>query len=255
MKKALLAIILVGVFITVYSNPFQAALSSEIVADHPLYKSFEASGAQAYELKVQGWAKLNNEYLSMQQLLDTVQKVQEGLGVSGEFTMDQQEYEGMRGVTAIKELTPGEYAVIIVQTLDRQDQGAPEKPETYLIVTLSQAGNFEDMLTYRQKVTGAFEKCNVEGSISTYLTGTINKQLTKRQKNKLLNQMFETVGADDLNGINNDSLVSFSGYTSNLEDYVTVGDRKININIALRYHENDAKTYVYLGSPLLEGEY
>ena len=255
MKKALLAIILVGVFITFYSNPFQAALSSETVADHPLYKSFEASGAEPYELKVQGWAKLNNEYLSMEQLLDTVRKVQDGLGVSGEFTMEQQEYEGMRGVTAIKELTPGEYAVIIVQTLDRQDEGAPEKPETYLIVTMSQPGNFKYMLNYRQKVAGAFEKCKVDGNISTYLTGTINKQLTKRQRNVVLNQMFQTVGAGDLDGINNESLISFSGYTSSLDDYVTVGDRKININIALRYHENDAKTYVYLGSPLLEGEY
>lgn len=255
MKKFLLALIVCGVMSVLLFNPVETTFSKGEMSANPLWRSFRASGAAPYELKVQGWAKINNDYMSVEQLQQVVDEVRMVLGITESFTRETQEYEDMQGVTAIKELRPREYAMIIVQSLDAAKEGYPKYPETYLVVTLSRAENLESMLAYRRKIENVFEYYNSAPSIFTYITGRIDGELAKPQKNLLLRKMFEAAGAGNLEGINNENLVSYSGYTPDIEDYIVAGGKKVNLNIALRYHENEQKTYVYIGSPLLEGEY
>lgn len=251
MKKFLTAIIFLGVTAAFYLQPMQATIGQGTLESDPLYQAFSVSGAAAYELNVQGWAKINSDYMTMDQLKQVVAKTKDGLGIDREFTAENSRQDNMRGITAIKELEPGEYAVIVAQTLKNPGQAA----ETYLIVTLSRAGDVTNLNSYRQKVTGAFEYFTQVPRVSSWLTGTLPGKLTTAESNKLLEEMFTAAGVNQTEGVSDERIVSLSGYTPNIDQYVTVGQRKINLNIAVRHHINDDKTYVYLGSPLLDGEY
>ncbi|WP_366923716.1 YwmB family TATA-box binding protein [Metallumcola ferriviriculae] len=252
MKKLLTAVIFCGVIAAMYFQPIQATVGQDRLHEDPIFRAFDKSGAAPYELNIQGWAKINDEYMDFSNLQPMVTKVGEALAINEEFTRETIREETMRGITAIKEMNPGEYAVIVLQTLKNEDKNSGE---TYLILTLSRAGDISAMHTYRDQILSAFQSLQRKPEVSTWLTGTLPGQLTPTEANQLLKEMFTAAGVKDTRGISSDKLVSLSGYSPLIPEYTTVAGRKVNINIAVRYHTNDAKTYVYLGSPLLDGEY
>ena len=48
---------------------------------------------------------------------------------------------------------------------------------------------------------------------------------------------------------------SITGFSPVLPDCLTVGDKRINLNMAMRYSPNDNRTYVIVASPVIPGEY
>ncbi len=250
MKKFLTALIFCLVTAAVYFQPIEPTAGQGGLAADPLRRAFQVSGAAPYELNVQGWARINNEYLTFDKLGQVVLKTKTALGIKDKFTRETTRQQDMRGITAIKELSPGEYVLVIAQTVKAGTRG-----ETYLIITLSRGGNFNTLPTYREKISRVFREFKKPPRISTWLTGTLEGKLSPAEGKRLLKNMFAAAGVHHLDGISSENIVSLSGYSSLIDDYVTVGRRKVNLNIALRYHVNDGKTYVYLGSPLLDGEY
>jgi len=57
---------------------------------------------------------------------------------------------------------------------------------------------------------------------------------------------------DEMKDVN---ILSTTGYTEKLSDYIKYGEEKINVNASVRYSEYDDKTFVYIGTPLITLEY
>lgn len=50
-------------------------------------------------------------------------------------------------------------------------------------------------------------------------------------------------------------MYSMYGYTKDIDDYVAVGSRKINVNVVFTYNEEENVTYVHFGSPIINYDY
>jgi hypothetical protein len=46
-----------------------------------------------------------------------------------------------------------------------------------------------------------------------------------------------------------------TGFSPELPEGIVAGDRRINVNMAVRYSPGDNRTYVVIGSPVIAGEY
>ena len=50
-------------------------------------------------------------------------------------------------------------------------------------------------------------------------------------------------------------LYTIYAYTTYVSDYVMQEDQAVNVNIAMRYNEEEDKTYVYVATPVLGLDY
>ena len=48
-----------------------------------------------------------------------------------------------------------------------------------------------------------------------------------------------------------DGIVSYSIFSPLIDEYIYTGNRKMNLNIALRYSELENKTYILIGTPII----
>ena len=50
-------------------------------------------------------------------------------------------------------------------------------------------------------------------------------------------------------------MVSVTGYTPDLGDYLKAENLRINLNLAMRYDDYLGKTVIWAGTPLIAGQY
>ena len=112
------------------------------------------------------------------------------------------------------------------------------------------------------------EKCLEKNSfLENYENISVSKcydgKFTKEEKKKLLKQLVKSVDGEildieynlDTYDINGKNITSVLGYSRNLGNSSIYKGNKVNFNIILTYLEEDNKTNLYLGSPIVNIDY
>ena len=112
------------------------------------------------------------------------------------------------------------------------------------------------------------EKCLEKNSfLENYENISVSKcydgKFTKEEKKKLLKQLVKSVDGEildieynlDTYDINGKNITRVFGYSRNLGNSSIYKGNKVNFNINLTYLEEDNKTNLYLGSPIVNIDY
>lgn len=112
------------------------------------------------------------------------------------------------------------------------------------------------------------EKCLEKNSfLENYENISVSKcydgKFTKEEKKKLLKQLVKSVDGEildieynlDTYDINGKNITRVFGYSRNLGNSSIYKGNKVNFNIILTYLEEDNKTNLYLGSPIVNIDY
>ncbi|MDS1030329.1 YwmB family TATA-box binding protein [Bacillota bacterium LX-D] len=217
----------------------------------PVICAFDASHANLKEASIQGWAQLKSTKVDQDELLPTLKDAATQLVPDAVLTCTTTSGPRVQGFTL--EGSSGQdisfYGII------QSSKDLKGKVTTYLLLSLTEKGKDKNITNWKRKLEKIFADLHARPNISTYLTGTIEQKLTQHQKEALIAKMFAEAQAKKIEGISNQNLVSFSGYSRKIKENVKVKDYKLNLNAAVSYNEVERKTYVLLGSPLLNGEY
>ena len=64
------------------------------------------------------------------------------------------------------------------------------------------------------------------------------------------------MNAEEIDRIENDNMVSVTAYSKFLEDnYLEYLGNQINLNIGIRYSEDEDKTLIYIATPIIKLDY
>src|SRR5690606_30708899 len=125
--------------------------------------------------------------------------------------------------------------------------------ETYLLITWDvESDKLADSVLQVKQLFTALE---VEPQVAVFLKGTIDKKLEQKEQEQIARQLLQKFGARQVEGISLPEMVSLTGYSPLIKDYLKAGRQKINLNIATTFDEIQNKTIIRLGTPLLNGEY
>ena len=84
----------------------------------------------------------------------------------------------------------------------------------------------------------------------------IYKNLQLYKSNDILENILYNMNAKEIDKMEDDNLISVTAYsnllTENDLDYL---DNKINLNIGIRYSENEDKTLIYMATPIIKLDY
>lgn len=128
---------------------------------------------------------------------------------------------------------------------------------TYLYVDLI---IYEDtgyqVMSYGDMLLEGFQELKVEQVETTLqFTGAYDGKLALSEWNRLANQILEELSGKIIYENRDPELYTIYAYSSQLPEYLSVDGKKINIQVALRYEEDNDRTVLYLASPILRGDW
>ena len=107
----------------------------------------------------------------------------------------------------------------------------------------------------QEKITHITKKNGHSPQISTCLIGWLDGKLMDGECRETLTRAFMVIDAMIIDQLDAGNFSSYTGFTPNVSDWLQVGDKKINLNIAIRYSQYDNRTYVTIASPIITQEY
>jgi hypothetical protein len=128
--------------------------------------------------------------------------------------------------------------------------------EGYLVVNVESkaAGNLS-VRDMQEKIGRITKKFGDSPQISTCLIGWLDGKLRDGEWHEPLEKAFMVADAKIVDKLEAEHFASYTGFTPGITDWLQIGDKKINLNMAIRYSKYDNRTYITIGSPIITREY
>ncbi len=226
-------------------QPFQELISIDQVLDFV--------GCDREYLNVNGWCLLNKDYMPFSDLKSLAAKAAHFFGVEG-YGFSSSQGNGVRQVS-IKGVNKGGQVVSImcqsVQTLAEDDEGY----ENYMVVDIVDGTHKGNSRAVRDSLEEFFGTVGVNATITVTLVGSFEGQLEPGHMRSICKGVLEYLEARAIEGLYQEGLMSISGYSPALGKGIVSGGRPINIQVALRYNSYKGRTYIWVGTPIINVEY
>ncbi|RKD21972.1 TATA-box binding [Caminicella sporogenes DSM 14501] len=241
-KLGLYIFILMLFFLSIFSSAEEK--QNEDLVDLALKKS----GAQMKEVNINSYVIFKNTYIPIDKGKQICDDISESLNLSA---LDSKIYkeEGFFQITIEGKFEKDIYTTIILQSSQFDD--FKESSIVLDVVSTKSELDFQEVCDTIRNVLKTYGNPN----LNINLTGCYDGFKDTVEIEKIINGIFTEIKAEKVEGIIDENVVSITGYVENLKDYITVGGKKVNINIAGRYNSYEDKTYIWIGTPLIVTEY
>ncbi|MDA8234921.1 MAG: YwmB family TATA-box binding protein [Clostridia bacterium] len=256
MKKAIIFLILTGLIIFGWQGPLKYTMGDNEERQEPLQGALQVTGAEFNDLTFSGWVQINHRFSSDEELKNYANQLSVKLGANNQ-SMEQisQGESNFRGIILRGFINPSTYLEIHSQTM-QESNNKEDKAETYVTAMLISKDNQYDIDQGKSKMEAGFRLLSSQpAQIATILSGTLPGQKSLTENKAVAEKVFKFLGTKPFEGISTERLVSLTGYTPEIEEKLVMGEKQLNINVAVRYNNLDKKTYVIIGSPIIATEY
>lgn len=219
--------------------------------DEPLLEAFKYTEAEFLKGNISFNGSLMDKYLDIEELDELASDIARDIGIENKGYEDYIEFtedENSRQLTYWGRDPEGRNITLILFSFI--DRGSKIE-ETVLFVDVEDNSNYAEIQDIVIKVEKVFDKFDSEAEISTCITGTFKGKLDSNEKIKKITKILQIVNGSKVEGIIDQSLVSISAYSPNIDRYIYTGNKKMNLNIAMRYNEYEDKTYIWIGTPII----
>lgn len=245
MKKQLLTYIFIFLLsITiVFGNSVETMKPENVVKE-----ALEEVEAKFDHININSYVVLSNEFMTIDNSSKICNDISEKLEMK-ETNISKEASEDFSQITLTGMLHEGIHGTIIIQSSRYK-----EFKESSIVIDIISTTEEYDIAGVCDKIRGILNgygdvKLNI--NLAGYYDGFIkNKELKEK-----INKAFQKAGAKEIEGIEEDNLISITGYTPKIEETISYCGKKANINIAARFNNYENKTYIWIGTPLIVLEY
>ncbi|MDR7866187.1 MAG: YwmB family TATA-box binding protein [Sporomusaceae bacterium] len=231
----------------------QAKDGAEAARVELLGEAMEAAGAVTETVAFNAWTKLPDAELTDDRLKRVAQAAMARLG----YPQDQYDLKLTRSerhrLVRAEAVGDGCQAVVMVQVV--YPVWDKKSAEAFLVVNTETKAAAADIELLRGRVAEAADCGGGAARISTCLVGRLDGKLEKEMWPEKLQMAGQVLGATDAELTVQPGYAGMTGFSPKLPEGIVVGDKRININLAIRYSPYDNRTYVVIASPVITGEY
>lgn len=149
-----------------------------------------------------------------------------------------------------RELNSGGQLRLLLQHMEQEDDKI-----VHLLVTVTREGEAPALSSLARRLPALLGQETKEGSLSLCLTGHLPGKMDAAAMEALARQVAQEIGGAELQCVSDGRMVSVTGYTPDLGDYLRAENLRINLNLALRYDDYLDKTVIWAGTPLITRSY
>lgn len=127
--------------------------------------------------------------------------------------------------------------------------------ETTLFINLIKSGKTFNISGIMERIESIFNKFNKPVEITTCIIGTIEGKLKEADLKKSVTKSMKKVKGKIVEEYFDSSISSYTAFTPLIENSIFSGEKKVNLNLAIRYNEYENKTYIWIGTPIITTGY
>lgn len=126
--------------------------------------------------------------------------------------------------------------------------------EVYLILKLS-LKTISDYKSSYVYMTESLNALSLEPIVNVNIKGSLQKKLNHQEQEQIIRDMFRKLNGSIVEGLNEDNIISLTGYSYKLNSKYKSRDNFINLQIASSYDSDNNKTLFTIGTPLITMEH
>ena len=252
MRNRYIALIFIAFLLTIVmitNDSFELG-KNKISVEDSLIKSIESTKAQVMESTISVWSKINNSFMTEQQVEEEMKAVLATINPEKTTINIVKEHDEETNKQTLYASLGSKYYNIAVESI-KTDKGG----ETYVIMDVSIDNSTTELVEERQRLERYFTAKNVKPKTSSCVIGVYEGKLTENEMRAKIADAMSSVKAKEVEGLTSEDLNSISAFSGNINSFVLSNNKKVNMQIAMRYSSYDDKTYIWIGSPLIHVEY
>lgn len=243
MRKTLIILIAI-----IFSTAFlKSPVFSKGENIHPFDTLYQQNNIIFSELKISGWAKIKNNDSSKTQMENLMEIIKKEFNMVGQ---EQWREDDVSKTLIVSNKINEDTVTVTISSISPMNA----EKETYLTINID-SQNYENYNYNLEKLGRIFEYNNAEPNISKTMIGYLQGELSLPEQERIVRLIFKEINGIIIEGVSEENFISFSGYTPYFTNSVESLGKKINVNIATRYHNIDDKTYIYMGTPVIHCQY
>lgn len=125
----------------------------------------------------------------------------------------------------------------------------------YLLVQIDLGRNVDAAISYQSILKKLYEDIGIDADVTVNFCGNMEGKADIAIKNMIADQLLEHTHAKIVAENRGNDLYTIYAYTPKVEDYLEVGNKKINLNISAYYDELQQKTFFNVATPIISMDY
>lgn len=139
----------------------------------------------------------------------------------------------------------------IIFTLSSYKDLGNSHGETFLFINCIKKEQFIEFNDIINKVEKFFDKYDATVDITKCVIGTYDGEFDLEKNRKQILRANNKVRGRVVEQYEDEGVLSYSIFTPYIDEHIYTGDRKMNLNIAAGYNEEENKTYFWIGTPII----
>ncbi|MGM9531309.1 YwmB family TATA-box binding protein [Intestinibacter sp.] len=128
--------------------------------------------------------------------------------------------------------------------------------ESYIIVDILNNKVYKNIENIYLRLENELKKYSSDVKINICIAGEYTKKLQKGKINDILQKMLYNMYAEKIDSIEEENFLSVNAYSKLLnENNLKYLNRKMNLNIGIRYSEDNDRTMIYIATPIIKIDY
>jgi len=128
--------------------------------------------------------------------------------------------------------------------------------DTYVVLqTTGDPQSILYMENIQKSFANALKKADFIPQISTCIRGMYNDKMSVDQQEGRILSIFQALHASELERLQDETVVSISGYTRMWEPFIALNGQKMNLQVATHRDSDSAGTWITVGTPIITVEY
>lgn len=242
MRKRWIAVFLM-LWILAGTQVLKSGLSER---EEQITEVFGRIGTEEKNSQTEYFGKLKGEWMDPEERKIFLTETAEKLGLDDIGEPQEEQKEGHSLTQIVKEGARARTELKIL-TMNEEDQ--------YLCARIEFEDDLHSAMYYRTQLQNILEDTLDNPQNTTTTHGFYKGKLTMEEREKITEDIFESLEAHVVSENKTEQLYTVYGYTGAINDYIMQGDYAININVAMTYDEEKDRTHVYLGIPVMNEEY
>ncbi len=203
--------------------------------------------------EVMAFSVYGTDYLSLDAKEKILKSCADELGIS-DYSIDTTKVDE-RVTSAIVKNGKNALSTIKIVTMEEKDKEGMVIATNYLLVNIVFYRDSEAVYHYKEVLDKMYEKRGLEADIKTSIISSVKGNLDLKNKNDIADNILKEIDCEIISENRTNDLFTIYGYSKNIDDYISISGKKVNVNIAVSYDEINDKTLFYFATPIYNADY
>ncbi len=242
-KISVLALIWLAVIV-------QLLINRDFDTRREVVEAFSNSDAIPVEACISAYGDFGEMELAGTTKQTMLQNLAKRLGITEGYEITASEGDSYRETTLTKN---GKYGKTVIQivSLDSKNERRETVTKQSILCDITIYDDMEYAMECKEMIEDIYQEIGMEPTLNVYVKGKTAGTLSDARRKELVDHVLKGLHASIVEELDNDNFYCVYGYTNQFDRLVYQNGKKINVNLAITYDEEEDMTYLHLAVPYI----